>query len=157
PTPSRTPTKKSCGRCRNSSTKRETSHVDRLTEISGFPAYNPYLGGADLRRARTPRAQRDLAHEARRLLEANLGEPPASLELARQLGVGETTLRRIFKNEFGRSMLQYVRDRRLEIGRQMVREGRWQIAQIAYRLGYSSPENFTHAYRARFGHPPGRE
>lgn len=107
--------------------------------------------------ARTPRAQRDLAHEARRLLEANLGEPPASLELARQLGVGETTLRRIFKNEFGRSMLQYVRDRRLEIGRQMVREGRWQIAQIAYRLGYSSPENFTHAYRARFGHPPGRE
>ncbi|HBO7550723.1 TPA: helix-turn-helix transcriptional regulator, partial [Pseudomonas aeruginosa] len=25
------------------------------------------------------------------------------------------------------------------------------------RLGYSSPENFTHAYRARFGHPPGRE
>ncbi|WP_280118758.1 pyridoxine 5'-phosphate oxidase C-terminal domain-containing protein, partial [Pseudomonas aeruginosa] len=41
PTPSRTPTKKSCGRCRNSSTKRETSHVDRLTEISGFPAYNP--------------------------------------------------------------------------------------------------------------------
>ncbi|WP_132587072.1 helix-turn-helix domain-containing protein [Pseudomonas aeruginosa] len=116
-----------------------------------------YLGGADLRRARTPRAQRDLAHEARRLLEANLGEPPASLELARQLGVGETTLRRIFKNEFGRSMLQYVRDRRLEIGRQMVREGRWQIAQIAYRLGYSSPENFTHAYRARFGHPPGRE
>ncbi|PXC06966.1 MULTISPECIES: helix-turn-helix domain-containing protein, partial [Gammaproteobacteria] len=54
-------------------------------------------------------------------------------------------------------MLQYVRDRRLEIGRQMVREGRWQIAQIAYRLGYSSPENFTHAYRARFGHPPGRE
>ena len=91
-----------------------------------------YLGGADLRRARTPRAQRDLAHEARRLLEANLGEPPASLELARQLGVGETTLRRIFKNEFGRSMLQYVRDRRLEIGRQMVREGRWQIAQIAW-------------------------
>ncbi|WP_265316900.1 helix-turn-helix transcriptional regulator, partial [Pseudomonas aeruginosa] len=84
-------------------------------------------------------------------------KPPASLELARQLGVGETTLRRIFRNEFGRSMLQYVRDRRLEIGRQMVREGRWQIAQIAYRLGYSSPENFTHAYRARFGHPPGRE
>ncbi|MGP5768245.1 DMT family transporter, partial [Pseudomonas aeruginosa] len=44
PTPSRTPTKKSCGRCRNSSTKRETSHVDRLTEISGFPAYNPAMG-----------------------------------------------------------------------------------------------------------------
>lgn len=49
------------------------------------------------------------------------------------------------------------RTRKATIGRQMVREGRWQIAQIAYRLGYSSPENFTHAYRARFGHPPGRE
>ena len=63
--------------------------------------------------------------------------PPASLELARQLGSAKPPAR-IFKNEFGRSMLQYVRDRRFEIGRQMVREGRWQIAQIAYRLGYQS-------------------
>ncbi|MGV8604196.1 helix-turn-helix domain-containing protein, partial [Pseudomonas aeruginosa] len=81
------------------------------------------------------------SHESPRLLYAKLRDPPASLELARPLWVGETTLRRIFKNEFGRSMLQYVRDRRLDIGRQMVREGRWHIAWIAYRLAYSSPEN----------------
>jgi hypothetical protein len=38
PTPGRTPTKKSCRRCRNALTKCETSRVDRLTEFSAVPA-----------------------------------------------------------------------------------------------------------------------
>lgn len=116
-----------------------------------------HLGGARQPVSRILRAHRDLAHEARRLLDLNLGRPPGVDELARQLGVGETTLRRIFKQEFGCSMLQHLRDRRLEVARQMLREGKWQISQIAYRVGYSNPANFANAYKARFGHPPGSE
>lgn len=116
-----------------------------------------HLGGAATRQPGAVRAHRDLAHEARRLLEQDLAQPPTSFELAQRLGIGETTLRRAFKNEFGRSMLHYLRDRRLEVGRQMLRERKWQVAQVAYRMGYSDPANFTHAYKARFGHPPGME
>ncbi|MET0505456.1 MAG: AraC family transcriptional regulator [Luteibacter sp.] len=116
-----------------------------------------HLGGAQARAGRPVRAHRDLAHEARRVLDAHLAQPPAADELARRLGVGETTLRRIFKAEFGRSMLDYLRDRRLEVGRQMLREKKWQVSQIAYHVGYSNPANFAHAYKARYGHPPGAE
>jgi len=116
-----------------------------------------YLGVDTVRSADSPKTHRDLAHEARRLLDDNIGQPPSSLEMARRLEVGETTLRRIFKQEFGRSMLHYLRDRRLEVGRQMLRERKWQVAQVAYRMGYSNAANFTHAYKARFGYPPGLE
>lgn len=116
-----------------------------------------HLGGSSARAARAIRAHRDLAHEARRLLDENLGQPPGIDELARHLSVGETTLRRIFRNEFGCSMLQHLRDRRLEVARQMLRTGKWQVSQIAYRVGYSNPANFAHAYKARYGHPPGSE
>ncbi len=72
-------------------------------------------------------------------------------------GCGETTLRRAFKQAFGRSMLHYLRDRRMEVARQLLSERKWQVAQVAYRVGYADPANFTHAYKARFGYPPGME
>ncbi|WNW13877.1 AraC family transcriptional regulator [Pseudomonas sp. DTU_2021_1001937_2_SI_NGA_ILE_001] len=103
------------------------------------------------------RGQRDLAFEARRQLDLQLLEPPGSQALARQLGVGETTLRRAFGQVFGQSMLDYVRQQRMELARTMLRQRKWQVAQIAYRLGYANPANFNHAYKAHFGHPPGAE
>ncbi|SEC05686.1 transcriptional regulator, AraC family [Pseudomonas saponiphila] len=107
--------------------------------------------------APTVRGQLDLAHEARRQLDAHLLDPPGSQALAQQLGVGETTLRRAFAQVFGQSMLQYVRRQRMELARTLLRQRKWHVAQIAYRLGYANPANFSHAYKAHFGHPPGAE
>ncbi len=103
------------------------------------------------------RGQSDLAHEARFQLDANLIDPPGTQALARSLGVGETTLRRAFSQIYGQSMLDYVRQQRMELARDLLRQRRWQVAQIAYRLGYANPANFNHAYKAYFGHPPGAE
>ncbi|WP_054890222.1 helix-turn-helix transcriptional regulator [Pseudomonas sp. NBRC 111129] len=103
------------------------------------------------------RGLRDLAIEARRLLDTQLATPPTAASLARQLGVGETTLRRAFRDEFGRPMLQYVRQQRLEQARTLLLERRWQVSQVAYQVGYANPANFCHAYKAYFGHPPGSE
>ncbi|UZE26862.1 helix-turn-helix transcriptional regulator [Pseudomonas asplenii] len=103
------------------------------------------------------RGQRDLAHEARRQLDADLIDPPTTLALAQRLGVGETTLRRAFSQVFGRSILEYVRQQRMELARTLLRQRKWQVSQIAYRLGYANPANFCHAYKAFYGHPPGTE
>lgn len=99
----------------------------------------------------------DLAREARFKLDASLMNPPGTLALARELGVGETTLRRVFRRVYGQSMLDYVRQQRLELARNLLRQRKWHVAQIAHRLGYANPANFNHAYKAYFGHPPGAE
>lgn len=92
--------------------------------------------------------------QRRRVVTAQLATSQA---LAQRLGVGETTLRRAFGEVFGQSMLQYVRQQRMELARTLLRQRKWQIAQIAYRLGYANPANFNHACKAHFGHPPGAE
>lgn len=94
------------------------------------------------------------AHQAREILDRNLAAAPSINELARQVGTSETTLRRAFKAAFGQTIIEYLRDRRLDAARVMLGEGRFQVSQIAYRAGYSDPANFTTAYRRRFGHPP---
>ena len=52
------------------------------------------------------------------------------------------------------TIIDYLRDRRLEMARIMVRERRLSVAAIAYRVGFASPANFATAYRRRFGRPP---
>jgi AraC-like DNA-binding protein len=100
---------------------------------------------------------RDQVHEARRILDEDLAGAPPNAELARRVGMSEITLRRAFKATFGITIIDYVRDRRLDAARVMLRDGRLQVAEIAYRVGYSDPANFTNAYRRRFGNPPTAE
>lgn len=130
---------------------RESLALGMLVELA------THLRETPVRAIAARRPGRDLAHEARDLLDNHLDEPPSSEELARRLGVGQTTLRRLFKAEFGLTMLDYLRDRRLDTARLLLREGRLQIAQIAWRVGYRCPTNFAHAYKARFGCSPRQE
>lgn len=130
---------------------RESLALGMLVELAA------HVGERPASRSRPQRAGRDLAHEARHLLDTQLDNPPSSLEMARRLGVGQTTLRRLFKAEFDQTMLDYLRDRRLETARVLLREGRLQVAQVAWRVGYRCPTNFAHAYKARFGHSPRQE
>jgi AraC-like DNA-binding protein len=99
----------------------------------------------------------DQAYEARQILDEDFAAAGSIAELARRVGMSEITLRRAFKATFGITIVEYVRDRRLDAARIMLREGRYQVAEIAYRVGYSDPANFTHAYRRRFGNPPSAE
>ncbi|MBV4492710.1 helix-turn-helix transcriptional regulator [Pseudomonas oryzicola] len=131
-------------------------HCESLSLAIVLELANHLIGHRFTRKPRD-RGWRDLAIETRRQLDANLSATPTAATLARQLGVSETTLRRAFSQEYGRSILQYVRQQRLELARALLLERRWQVSQIAYHVGYANPANFCHAYKAYFGHPPGAE
>ena len=101
--------------------------------------------------------RREQAERAQAMLEGALANPPTVGQLARDIGVNETTLRRSFKQVFGVTIIDYLRDRRLDVARILLRENRLTVAQIAFRVGFASPANFATAYRRRFGHPPRSE
>lgn len=101
-----------------------------------------------------PPRQREIAHAVRGYLDANRTQLPLIADVAARFGTNESSLRRAFKAAFGVGVVQYVREGLLAEARASVREGRMQIAEIAYRCGFSDPANFTAAYRRHFGHPP---
>lgn len=103
------------------------------------------------------RSHREHAEHARMILDNQLADPPGVSELARIVGLNETSLRQAFKATFGSTIIDYLRDRRLEVARVLVRERRLSIAEIGYRVGFSSPANFATAYRRRFGLAPSQD
>lgn len=102
----------------------------------------------------TPERGHALAHDAREMITAAPDAYRSVSDMARQLGTNPTTLRRAFQDAFGQPIFEFVSDYRMEMARDLLRDSPLQIAQIAYRVGYRSPSNFTTAYRRRFGHSP---
>ena len=122
--------------------------IVELTETIGTQSGGPApMNGRPYRRARA----------AREILDARIADPPSIAELSANLAINATTLRANFRAVFGMSIFDYVRSRRLEVARLMVRDGDLPIGEIGYRVGFSNPSAFSAAYRRRFGRSPGAE
>jgi len=100
--------------------------------------------------------ERAAVHDAHDRLLADMREPPTLGALADAVGLSEKRLSAGFRQEFGASVFETLRNRRLEHGRQALEDGAASVKEIAHRVGYNHVSNFIHAYRARYGKPPRR-
>ena len=89
------------------------------------------------------------------ILKENLAEPPSLDEIGRRVGCSHFYLSRTFTQEMGRSMMNYLRDLRLERAAELLREGKLNVTQVALEVGYSSPSHFSTAFHEMFGCCPG--
>ena len=92
--------------------------------------------------------------QAQKYMEENLQHPPTLSELARIIGLNEYKLKRGFKELFQTTVFGYLSDQRLEKARQDLLDSNKTIKQIAFSLGYSSPQHFSSAFRKKFGLSP---
>lgn len=108
--------------------------------------------GTGLRRCELSRT-----YKLRDLLEAHLQTPITLSQLSRELGVNPTTMSAQFRACFGTSIFSYLRQRRLEVARDLLRAEDDSIARIGYRVGFESPAAFATAYKRQFGYSPSQE
>lgn len=93
-------------------------------------------------------------HEARDILISNMENPPSLLELARQVGLNDTKLKRGFRQVFKTTVFGCLYSQRMERARQLLQDGKVNVTDVAYEVGYSSPGNFTRAFTRHFGCNP---
>lgn len=95
--------------------------------------------------------------EARDRLLADLGNTPQLHELAHSVGLTPKRLNLGFRELYGTTAFELLRDARLDAARDLLAEaGDLPLKQIAWQVGYSQATNFISAYRRRFGVSPGR-
>lgn len=93
-------------------------------------------------------------HEARDILIRNLEHPPSLMELARQTGLNDTKLKRGFRQVFGTTVFGCLHAHRMEIGRQLLAEGKMNVTEVAFTVGFAQLSNFTRAFKQHFGVNP---
>ena len=75
-------------------------------------------------------------------------------ELACVGGISVSTLRRLFQAAYGTTVFQRLRQLGLERARHALERQGVSIAQAAFLAGYSSPANFSTAFKRQFGLTP---
>ena len=74
--------------------------------------------------------------------------------LTKELGYGKTYLSGVFKRVYGMSIMEKHAQLRLQEAKYLLREGEKTVAEIADRLGFSSPQYFSRFFSQREGMSP---
>ncbi len=75
-------------------------------------------------------------------------------ELAREVAVSRSVLAQRFTDLVGEGPMRYLANWRMELAKQMMREGARNIQEVATKVGYDSEAPFNRAFERATGSPP---
>ena len=91
---------------------------------------------------------------ARDLVNQRVHCPPSLTEIATAVGLNEYKLKRGFKETFQTTVFGYLTAQRLLLAKRYLLDTDKTAAEIAFELGYATPQHFNNAFKAYFGHTP---
>jgi AraC-like DNA-binding protein len=91
---------------------------------------------------------------ARERLLSDMRRPPSLADLAKAVGLSERRLNAGFRQLYGATVFDALRDQRLEHARQALEADALSLKELSYRVGYNHVSSFVHAFRTRYGAPP---
>ncbi|MGO3712332.1 response regulator transcription factor [Alcaligenes aquatilis] len=97
-----------------------------------------------------------LIHAIQKTIDANLGSPPSQKELCNMFKISRRKIMNIFQRNFGLSVSSYIRLQRMYRAEYLLRTTALKIDVIATDLGFSSPANFSTAFKTYAGVAPGK-
>ena len=92
--------------------------------------------------------------EAKELLTSKIDKPPTLSELSKLVALNEYKLKRGFKELFGTTVFGYIHHCRMNLAKNLLLDTSKSAKEIAYEIGYSSPQHFSKAFKNQFGLPP---
>ena len=132
---------------------RETWFRSKALELASHLFFRPAEGEFFCTRAQ--RAGRERVERARAILRERMREAPTLEELGRLVGCSPFYLSRLFSQETGTTLQQYLRQIRLERAAELLRTGRCNVTEAALEVGYNSLSHFSTAFREMFHCCPG--
>ena len=100
--------------------------------------------------------QEDFISRATSIIEENLGDEQFGVsELAGEMNMSRSNLLRKVKKNTNLSVSQFIRQIRLEIAMDLLKEESFTVSEISYRVGFGSNSYFIKCFREYYGYPPG--
>lgn len=93
-------------------------------------------------------------HQAKEILLSQMEQPPSLSDLARRVGLNDCTLKRGFRQVFGKTAFGYLHDYRLEQARQLLQKRHLNVSEVARAIGFANRSYFAAAFRKKYGVSP---
>lgn len=88
--------------------------------------------------------------EVRKIVLDNLCDPPSMNILSQEAGMSVSKLQKCFKSVFGKSIIQYAIDEKMEYAKSLLTTKEYSVSEVGYRVGYSNLSHFSEAFHKKF-------
>lgn len=89
----------------------------------------------------------DIVNRTILYLELNLKQSVSLDDICSTILVGRSRLQKLFRSETGCGVMRYFAQMKIEVAKQMIREGRSNFTEISQYLGYSSIYYFSRSFK----------
>ncbi|WP_299251590.1 AraC family transcriptional regulator [uncultured Cytophaga sp.] len=86
-----------------------------------------------------------------RYIQENYNRTITISQLALIAGLNTSKLKQDFKAMYSTTIFKYITDLRMEKAKQNLIDGRGNITEISFEVGYKNPQHFTVAFKKKFG------
>ena len=96
-----------------------------------------------------------LMEKIMKCINDNISDPDFNVEfLAKSICVSRAQIHRKMKEMTGINISDLIRNIRLEQAGRMIKEGKANVSQVAYSLGFNNLSHFSKAFKDHYGIPP---
>ncbi len=96
----------------------------------------------------------ELVDNVKKYLNDNLCSPPSIIQLSEMFKITHTKLNQAFKSILGKTVFEYLRDYRLEYSKDLLSGSKYNITEISFMAGWSSPAHFSREFKNKYGINP---
>lgn len=90
----------------------------------------------------------------KRLIDSDLSKNYTISDLAKAVGTNNQYLKKYFKQQYGKTVMSYMTEMKMEHAKKLILMGKYRIADIARICGYKYSTHFTTAFKKYFGFVP---
>ena len=91
---------------------------------------------------------------AKEIIEEDLSKNHSIPELAKQVGTNVQYLKKYFKQYYGKTVMNYVTEKKMEYAKELILTGNHRVSDVARMTGYKHSTHFTTAFKRHFGFIP---
>lgn len=125
----------------------------KALELATHLFFQPVAG--ELFCTRAQRLARERVRRAQQVLRDDLVNPPSLEDLGKKVGCSPFYLSRLFSQEAGVTIQQFIRQVRMERAAELLRTGKCNVTEAAFAVGYNSLSHFSTTFHECFGCCPG--
>lgn len=92
--------------------------------------------------------------QAKEIMIARMTEPPTLQELSEEIQLPLNKLKEGFKQIYGDSVFSFLFDYKMEVARQFLASGSYNVNEVGLKVGYSTASHFISAFKKKFGTTP---
>lgn len=91
---------------------------------------------------------------AKEFIDRDLSKNFTIAELSKLVGTNEQYLKKYFKQYFGKTVMNYITDQKMNHAKELIMTGKYRVSDVANLTGYKHSTHFTTAFKRRFGFIP---